>query len=315
MFEPFHRDESSTLYHGHCLAVLYDLPAASVDCVVSSPPYWGLRDYQAADQLGNEATLAEYVTNLTWVGAALRHVLKPSGTFWLNLGDTYSRCGAKSAASNRCKESVQEQAGRQPPLGIKPKSLCGVPWRVALSLLDDGWTLRNEIIWHKLDAKPENVRDRLTRAHEQVFFFTRGERYYFHQDAVREPCSGLGGAAFGKVRRAAESTRCKAQSRRCTPAGRERYLARGRNKRTVWHLATSKYRGAHFATFPESLVEPCLLAGCPAGGVVLDPFVGSGTTLAVAKRLGYRGIGIDVNADSLKQSVVRLQGVERHVFA
>ena len=274
---------------------LAQLPDESVDCVITSPPYWGLRDYGVEGQLGIEKTPEEYVGNLVKVFREVRRVLKKEGTVWLNLGDSYAGTGSKGDykdpkyAEGR---NGQKVALNNKIVGLKPKDLVGIPWRVAFALQADGWWLRQDIIWHKPNPMPESVTDRCTKAHEYIFLLTKSKKYYFDNEAIKEDGvikKGTKGAK-GSVKRSNEP---KVNSR---PPEYKIYDGM-RNKRSVWTITTKPYKGAHFATFPPDLVEPMVKAGCPKEGVVLDIFAGSGTTLQVAKSLGRSAIGIELNPD------------------
>ncbi len=260
------------VYCCDALAQLQQFPDDLVDCIVTSPPYYHQRDYTGEDQVGLENTPHEYIGRLVSVFAEARRVLKPSGTFWLVIGDKYIN-------------------GEQQ----------GMPWRVALALKDDGWILRSDVIWHKPNAMPSSVKTRPTTDHEYVFFFTKTNDYFYDADAIREPHvtftekSKMRGGRnhFGKRGGTPERGKNSGDSNLHDARWDQAFHPRGRNKRTVWSIPLSKFRKAHFAVFPESLVETCILAGCPEEGVTLDPFLGSGTTAAVASRLGRRYIGID----------------------
>lgn len=276
---------------GDCRQVLPTLPERSVQCVVTSPPYWHQRSYLHSDhplkshEIGQEATPEEYVGAMVAVFRQVYRVLRNDGTLWLNLGDTY--VSSRSAA-----EPGQGHRVMRVPTGLKPKDLAGIPWRVALGLQADGWYLRCDIIWNRTDAKPEPVKDRPTHTHEYLFLLTKSEKYVYNVDAVREPITSKGGACFGKQRHDSKGT--GAQQRRLeSPEQRNHPL--GKNKRSVWSIATSRYYGAHFAVFPPDLVRPCILAGCPEGETVLDPFGGTGTTAMVADDLGCNAILIELN--------------------
>ncbi len=356
---------SVVLHIGDAVAVLRQLPADSVDVCVTSPPYWGLRDYGVpatvwggdADCphswgegkrfchrcdtwlgcLGLEPTPEHYVANLVAIFREVRRVLKSTGTVWLNLGDSYTSGGRKTRhqGGNKIREPLRG-LGRPPvPIGLKPKDLVGIPWRVALALQADGWYLRSDIVWAKLNPLPESVRDRPTRSHEYVFLLAKSERYFYDAVASQEPCQS-GPSDIRKMLESLPRVGGKhkvlhdplAKASAATNIGRHRAVGRptGRNRRSVWLLATAPYRGAHFATFPAALVEPCILAatsehGCcrrcgapwqrdlsegwrptcsclladPVPSVVLDPFAGSGTTLMVAQRLGRNAVGIELN--------------------
>ena len=307
---------SAIVHVGNVIDILPTLESGSVNCVVTSPPYWGLRDYGTDGQLGLEPTPEEYVANLVAVFREVWRVLRDDGTLWLNLGDSYANLrGGKEPGLYEDKRNDaatwQARVSILPP-GLKPKDLVGIPWRVAFALQADGWYLRSDIIWSKPNPMPESVTDRPTKAHEYVFLLTKAARYYYDAEAVKEAHTKTGSPAHltgGRGERA--GTR---DGLRGTVVGRNRdfeqhghqvghsgdaYPLNGRNKRDVWTIATQPYPEAHFATYPEKLVEPCVLAGCPAGGTVLDPFAGSGTTGAVAKRLGRGFIGIELNPDYL----------------
>lgn len=252
-----------TIFHGDARDVLKTLPSESIQVAVTSPPYWGLRDYGGPGQIGSEEKVEDYVDRLVEVFRELRRVLKSDGTFWLNIGDCYTSGGRKWRAPDR-KNPARAMKYRPPtPEGLKPKDLVGVPWRVAFALQRDGWYLRSEIIWHKPNSQPESVKDRPTRAHEQIFLLTKSERYYYDYKAIME--TGLNG--------------------------------KRRNKRSVWVVNTEPFKEAHFATYPPELVRPCILAGSRPGDIVLDPFFGSGTTGLVAAEAGRKCIGIEIKSE------------------
>jgi DNA modification methylase len=304
-----------TLYVGDAFAVLRELPAGAVDCVVTSPPYWGLRDYDVVGQLGLEATPEAYVASLTAVFREVHRILRPHGTLWLNLGDSYSaaakgndkgwdKSGLSARRNGQRKIQDAQRAAIAPHRnfgGLKSKDMVGIPWRVAFALQADGWYLRSDIVWSKPNPMPESVTDRPTKSHEYVFLFAKSERYFFDQAAVREEASPASLARIAQPNFANQKGGPKDYATTGVNANRsmrktiENFaLNPGRNIRTVWEIATHPYAEAHFATFPEELPRRCILAGCPADGVVLDPFAGSGTTLAVARDLGRRAIGIEL---------------------
>ena len=329
--EPFWSDDHLTLYGGDCRAVMAEMPAESVHCVVTSPPYWGLRDYGQDGQLGLENTHEAYVANMVDVFREVRRVLRDDGTLWLNLGDSYagSRSGPQGESGEMATRTVAKHRGMLGTTKIggnlKPKDLVGIPWRVAFALQADGWYLRSDIIWSKPNPMPESVTDRPTKAHEYLFLLTKSPRYYFDAEAVRETSIGtneydLTGPGYAAPGQTANTGSRKSKKpdgwathagghgsfhRDGRESGEPGVIRAGRNIRTVWTIATEPYPGAHFATFPRKLVEPCVKAGCPEGGTVLDPFAGSGTTLLVAQALGRKGIGIDLSPDYLKQALVR----------
>jgi DNA modification methylase len=307
---------------GDAREVLRCLPEQSVHCCVTSPPYWGLRDYGCDGQIGLEQTPDEYVAQMVAVFREVRRVLRDDATLWLNLGDSYN-------AYNGNRGTESQYAGRRDvmeplfPSGnglscktLKQKDLCGIPWRVAFALQADGWYLRQDIIWHKPNPMPESVTDRCTKAHEYIFLLSKSARYYYDGPAIQEPNSEASNQrykyAFNHLPRAWETDGATPQTGGKTPPGmREDLIDAGRNKRSVWTIATKPYKGAHFATFPPKLIEPCILAGCPQDGVVLDPFIGSGTTAHVARRLSCKAVGVELNetymrlaADRLRQEVL-----------
>jgi DNA modification methylase len=284
---------------GDCREVMRGLAAESVDCCVTSPPYFGLRDYGVAGQVGQEQSPAEFVAALVDVFRDVRRVLRDSGSLWLNLGDSYAMTtwGAGGAGKQHTNNgSVLPDRISSIPDGLKAKDLIGIPWRVAFALQSDGWYLRSDIIWHKPNVMPESVKDRPTKAHEYIFLLTKSPRYYYDADAVREPLQTpehmRGKAGWGKSKKDHHET---SQSAIREGQGRMGENPLGRNRRSVWTVTTSPYRGAHFATYPPALIEPCILAGCPEGGTVLDPFTGSGTTGVVSVQQGRHFIGAELN--------------------
>jgi DNA modification methylase len=307
----YYEDDAVTLHHGDALTVLRELPDGSVDSCVTSPPYFGLRDYGVAGQIGAEETPAAFVDALVAVFEEAWRVLADDGTLWLNLGDSYAGQGgggrgAGSMLQGRKHGSAQESSNlrrRKPGVTIPEKNLLGMPWRVAFALQDAGWILRNEVIWHKPNAMPESVTDRLSTRHEHLFLLTKSPRYWFDLDPVREPLlrpeATSEGIVFGGNARTVGSRRGAV------------YAAdpdRGRNPGDVWSIPTQPFAGAHFAVFPLAIPERCILVGCKPGGTVLDPFSGSGTTGLAAAKHGRKYVGIDLNADYLKLSLeTRLQ--------
>jgi DNA modification methylase len=269
-----------------------------IDCCVTSPPYWGLRDYGVKGQIGLEAKPEEYVMTLLGVFREMKRVLKPEGTFWLNLGDCYATTGGAGwqgkhgARANRT--NTQRQLKRCSAVGgLKPKDLVGIPWRVAFALQSDGWYLRSEIIWHKPNAMPESVRDRPTKAHEHFFLLSKSERYFYDNKASQEKAAGRIAGNKRPTPRRRTAIEMAAEGHGIFKAQQQRFDFR--NRRSVWEVSTRPFKGAHFATFPEKLIEPCILAGCPRNGLVLDPFMGSGTTGVVAMKHGRSFLGIELN--------------------
>jgi DNA modification methylase len=314
--QPDWQSDDARIHLGDCLAVLRTLPDASVNCCVTSPPYYGLRDYGHDGQLGLEPTPDAYVANMVAVFREVRRVLADDGTLWLNIGDSYAANRGYQVPSTKGgpKHSDSQAAGGKAstvPNGLKQKDLMGIPWRVAFALQADGWYLRQDIIWHKPNPMPESVRDRCTKAHEYVFLLSKSAKYHYDADAVKEdsvPSSVAHGKKYGGV------------SSRKPPKGNYRGdggytgkhcgVAPGRetrNRRSVWTITPKPYKGAHFATMPPDLAELCILAGCPADGVVLDPFNGSGTTGAVAVKHKRKYVGIELNADYIQLSADRIQ--------
>ena len=273
------------IYCGDALSELSKLPDGLVDTIVTSPPYYKQRDYASSRQLGQEDSCGQYVDRLVRIFSEGRRVLKPGGSLWLVLGDKY-------------------QDGRQ----------LGVPWRGALALMDDGWILRSDVIWHKPNAMPSSTKTRPTTDHDYIFFFTKSKTYYYDADAVREPHvtftekSRMRGGRGHFHRRNGTPEVGKNGGNSNLHDGRwdQAFHPKGRNKRTVWSIPLSKFRKAHFAVFPEALVETCVRAACPSDGVVLDPFLGSGTTIVVAKRLGRGFVGIDCVQEYCKMARERL---------
>jgi DNA modification methylase len=278
------------VFCGDALQLLPELPSSFVDCIVTSPPYFGQRDYDAERQIGSEDSPDEYVAKLVQVFTECLRVLKDSGSLWLNLGDKYA-----------------------------DGNLLGMPWRVALALQTCGWVLRNDIIWHKPNAMPHSVKNRLTVDHEYIFFFTKkGAEYFYDQDAIREEhvtfseSSKMRGGRrhFGKRGGTPEEGKNRGNSNLHSARWDQAFHPNGRNKRTVWNVPLSKFRGAHFAVFPERLIEPCILAGCPEKGLVLDPFFGAGTTGVVSRTWGRKYLGIEANSQYAEMARKRIANVQ-----
>jgi DNA modification methylase len=302
---------------------LRELGAGSVQTCVTSPPYWGLRDYGVAGQIGMEATFPEYVEALVGVFREVRRVLRHDGTLWLNLGDTYASTGGHSDQGCNDRRGARNIATRPeheyrdfrpgPGGGLKPKDLVGIPWRVAFALQADGWYLRMDNVWHKPNPMPESVTDRPTKAHEYVFLLSKSERYFYDADAIREsskdPEDDKRRVLGDRSKRYAQDAQLTRSALGTAFSGSEDYTPpEGRNRRSVWTVATQPFAEAHFATMPPALAEPCILAGAPVGGVVLDPFGGAGTTALVARRLGRRFVHIELNPDYLAIARRRVDG-------
>jgi len=302
---------NATLHLGDCLDVLRTLPDASVQCCVTSPPYYGLRDYGHADQIGLEQTPDEYVAKLVAVFREVQRVLKDDGTLWLNLGDSYANGGRQSRDTDD--KLSQRGMNVRPDDGAKPKDLLGIPWRVAFALQADGWWLRQDIIWHKPNPMPESVTDRCTKAHEYLFLLSKSARYFWDQEAMKESAID---AETIKGKRARASDHIQNDSgydghRTRVSLMKSQPPRDTRNRRSVWTIATKPYSGAHFATMPPALVEPCILAGSRPGDVCLDPFSGSGTVAAVATSLGRQAIGIELNPEYQSLAIERIEDAQR----
>ena len=266
---------------GDCLQSLKKLEDQSINTCVTSPPYWGLRNYNDEEkQLGMEDTIEKFVENLVKVFRAVKRVLREDGTVWLNLGDTY----------------------------LQNKQLVGIPWRVALALQQDGWYLRQDIIWHKPNPMPENIKDRCTKAHEYIFLLSKRPKYFFDNEVIKEDCVGKDERKWADSYEKAGSIKqgeTNANIKRTKRYSKDDSFKR--NKRSVWTVTTKPFKGAHFATFPMDLIEPCVLAGCPVGGTVLDPFAGSGTTGIVAASNDRDAILLELNEDYIKLALDRMK--------
>ncbi|UXE03952.1 DNA methylase [Mycobacterium phage Phalconet] len=319
----YYQDDQVKLFLGDALQVARGLPDGAADCIVTSPPYYGLRDYGAEGQYGLEESPAAYVETMRALFAELRRVLADDGTLWLNIGDSYAsgpvgtqngQCGKRATDGKRTRAEKALSCHR-PASDVPPKNLLGIPWRVAFALQDDGWILRNDIIWQKHNGMPESVTDRLASKHEYVFMFSKQQRYWFDLDAIREPHSTATVARLasgpvsiarrtpGEKREAHVYGKASGTNLTATGKGHNSGHTAGKNPGDVWTLPTQPFAGAHFAVFPPALPQRCILAGCKPGGTVLDPFNGSGTTGLAAQRTGRRYIGIDLNSDYLDLSL------------
>ncbi len=259
--------EHSLIIESDAVLALQRLPSASVQCVVTSPPYWGLRDYGIDGQIGLENNLQQYINKLVSVLAEAKRILRDDGVFWLNIGDGYTSGNRGYRAPDKKNPARAMSVRPDTPEGLKSKDLLGIPWRLALALQADGWYLRSDIVWNKPNAMPESVKDRPTRSHEYVFMLTKNERYYYDYQAIKE---------------------------------------NGRNKRTVWNINTVPFSKAHFATFPPSLIEPCILASTREDDFILDPFFGSGTVGVVCQEFGRRFVGVELNGEYVRIAKARL---------
>jgi len=267
----------SVVFQGDASELLKRLPSDFFRCCVTSPPYWGLRDYGTEGQIGAEDDPGEYVAQMTNVFGQVRRVLREDGTLWLNIGDSYTSGNRGYRAPDK-KNPVRAMAYRaKTPKGLKPKDLVGIPWRLAFALQETGWFLRSDIIWEKPNCMPESVKDRPTRSHEYIFLFSKSPKYYYDHDSIRED--------------------------------------NGRNRRTVWSIPTEPFPDAHFATFPPKLIEPCILAGSEPGDWVLDPFFGAGTVGVVCEQQHRKYAGIELNPEYVKIAVARIRRTEKPLFS
>jgi len=268
------------IFEGDALHVLHILPSNFVQCVVTSPPYWGLRDYHIDGQIGLESTLQQFINHLVTIFSEIKRVLRDDGTLWLNIGDGYTSGNRGYRAVDKKNPARAMTVRPDTPEGLKPKDLQGIPWRLAFALQDDGWYLRSDIVWHKPNAMPESVKDRPTRAHEYLFMLTKSERYLYNYDTVKEV--GLNGKT--------------------------------RNRRSVWNINTKASSIAHFATFPLALIEPCIQASTHPNDYILDPFFGSGTVGAACLQLQRRYIGIELNPEYVAIAAKRLNAAEERII-
>ncbi len=270
----------STIFEGDALNVLQRMPSRSVQCVITSPPYWGLRDYGINQQIGLEPTLPQFINRLVALFSEAKRVLNDDGILWLNIGDGYTSGNRGYRAPDKKNPARAMSVRPNTPEGLKPKDLIGIPWRLAFALQNDGWFLRSDIVWHKPNAQPESVADRPTRAHEYLFMFSKSEKYFYNQPAIKE--KGTNGDL--------------------------------RNRRSVWSINTMPFPGAHFATFPPSLIEPCVLASSRTGDYVLDPFFGSGTVGIVCIKHNRRYIGIELHPEYVAMASTRLNTSEKQII-
>lgn len=315
--------EKNKIYCGSSLEVLKTFPDECVDCVVTSPPYWRLRDYGVAGQMGLEDTLEEYIDNMCTLFDEVQRVLKPEGTCWVNMGDSYSNDTPGSRDKTRWpKQSRNDHRTEKPKTSTPKKCLFQIPARFSIEMTNRGWILRNEIIWHKPTAMPESVKDRMTVDFEKMFFFVKSKKYYFDQESIKEKSKWKAtyatphGWDTGPGGHKTIEHQTKENHRKSQPKGSFngktgdrafRKTGDTRNKRCVWKICARPYAGAHFATFPPDLITPCIKAGCPEGGIVLDPFMGSGTTAITAKKLGRNYAGIELNPEYLSLIEKRIE--------
>ncbi|MBF8786613.1 DNA-methyltransferase [Pseudomonas asiatica] len=297
---------------GDCIEMMRNLPDQSVHTCITSPPYFGLRDYGVDGQIGLEASPREFIESLVAVFREVRRVLRDDGTLWVNMGDSYAGSwgahgrddmglGGQSLSARQIAASARKLK-KPNHIGFKPKDLMGLPWRLAIALQDDGWYLRQDIIWHKPNPMPESIKDRCTKAHEYLFLLSKSPRYFFDQDAIREPAQAQAAPesasrrnSFARETKYTDGEHGQTAQHR---TGRDDVdYDETRNKRSVWTVATASFKGAHFATFPPDLIRPCVLAGSPRGGMVLDPFGGAGTTSLVAMQEGRKSVICELNPE------------------
>lgn len=315
MICPF--DKAYTLHCGESLETMSSLDSESVNCIITSPPYYGLRDYGVDKQIGRESNPQEYINKLVETFREAKRLLTHDGTCWVNIGDTYAANRSYQVSStkegNKHSPDQSKSGSSKVPVGLKPKDLIGIPWMLAFALRADGWYLRSDIIWHKPNVMPSSVKDRVTTSHEYLFMLTKNERYYYDMESIQEESSCAGAViSLGKK----SFSRGQALGAGVTPTGNgnaDTYTVKPmRNKRSVWSITTKPFKGAHFAVFPESLIEPCVLAGCPIGGTILDPFTGSGTTGVVALKNGRKFVGIELNTEYVELAKKRIEAVSGH---
>jgi DNA modification methylase len=347
---------------GDCLDVLKTLPSESVNCCITSPPYYGLRDYGTAiyeggnidcehsisgwsdnlkpdcdrperdgtkrqfclkcgakridDQIGLEESPEIYVEKMVAVFREVKRILRDDGTVWLNLGDSYCGSGGAGNQFGQLDSGLKKykQAGTPKEIGLKPKDLIGIPWRVAFALQADGWYLRQDIIWHKPNPMPESVTDRCTKAHEYIFLMSKNPNYYLDNKAIQEPCTTQEGRPSAIVRDRVYGYNSKQAALGRARGGEETPEPATRNKRSVWSVTVKPYKEAHFATFPKELIEPCVLAGCPKDGTILDPFGGSGTTAEVAIENGRNALLIELNPEYIELAKTRISNTQTNLF-
>jgi len=296
---------------GDSIDTLTTLPDRSVDCCVTSPPYYGLRDYGTDGQIGTEGTPEAYIQRLVEVFREVHRILRNDGTLWVNIGDSYAGSGRGAWANKTAQKETYapDTAKKKTWNGIKAKDLIGIPWMLAFALRADGWYLRQDIIWHKPNAMPESVTDRCTKAHEYIFMLSKSRKYYYDGEAIKELAASTG------IKKFTDNGRDKQRGHARRHAGfngryAEKLVAEGaptkKNRRDVWTVATRPYAEAHFATYPEKLILPCVLAGSREGGIILDPFIGSGTTAVVAIRNQRRFVGCEINREYAEMAERRI---------
>lgn len=298
--------EINKIYTGDSLEVLKTLPEETINMCVTSPPYFGLRDYGVNGQIGLEHTPEEYIGKLVKVFREVRRCLKDDGTLWLNIGDSYAG-SYRGWGDNKKNSPLQSKASYSKIPNayksdtIKPKDLIGIPWMLAFALREDGWYLRQDIIWHKPNPMPESVTDRCTKAHEYLFLLSKSKKYFYDYEAIKENVS-----TYDEIKRNRDKGKLNRTPGRSEIRGLTRNDYQFKNKRSVWTIATHPFKEAHYATFPEKLIIDCIKAGCPVGGIVIDPFIGSGTTAVVARKLDRNYIGIELNPNNVTMAEKRI---------
>lgn len=309
--------ELNKIYCGNCVEVLKTFSDKSINCCITSPPYYGLRDYGVSGQIGNEDTPEQYIEKLVNVFEEVRRILKDDGVLWLNLGDSWLGTGGdrKNSSNNKVFNDIQKHNPKEgrykrnqnmKATGIKCKDLIGIPWMAAFALRESGWYLRQDIIWAKGNPMPESVKDRCTKSHEYIFLLTKSRKYYFDNESIKEPAVTQP-KARDKNKEGYQADYPKGDR---FSSGERVYGADGmRNKRDVWNVNIKPCKEAHFATFPDTLIEPCVLAGCPEGGIILDPFMGAGTTGMVAKRNNRNYVGIELNSNYIQIAESRINNI------
>lgn len=330
------------IYNGDCREILKTIETETINCCITSPPYYGLRDYGEDKQIGLENTPEKYIEQLADVFDEIKRVLKADGTLWLNIGDSYAGSGKGGAnyPDNAMYYKQGTNTGSLTEKGIrpyrseviKPKDMIGIPWMLAFELRRRGWYLRQDIIWSKPNPMPESVKDRCTKSHEYIFLLSKSDHYYFDAEAIAEPVADStlrrlnqnidgqnGSFAYGKTNGNMKAVASRYGGKKYTEHKEDFFRTKSgkmyeyrakRNKRDVWTVSTKAYKGAHFATFPEDLIEPCVLAGCPKAGIIIDPFAGTSTTGVVCKRYGREFIGIEINKEYCTMGIDRMKNVQ-----
>jgi len=309
---PYFQDENITLYNAEVMDGLAQIPDESVQCCVTSPPYWRLRDYKIKGQIGMENTPEEYIEKLVLVFREVHRTLKKDGTLWINIGDTYAKDGLPGGHAegkpfgkfHGHKPRPGDKVSRKIPPGCKPKDLIGIPWMLAFALRSDGWYLRQDIIWSKPNPMPESVTDRCTKSHEYIFLLSKSHTYYYDADAIREPFKDVG-RFHQDIENQKGSSRTYGKTNGNMKARGN--IEKGANKRSVWHISPNQYKEAHFATFPPALITPCILAGSREGDTILDNFFGSGVSGKVARDHGRKCKAIEIYPDYCELSMKRFK--------